>query len=213
MTSALCSASSRAGAMIRACTKGAGGREGAEGGRGGGCTVGRGAHARQDRGPCGQPVGPPTPHHTCVAATSAFTRSRHMMENTTVLPVPDLACTMRSDPTRPSGMEACCTGEGRSKPAAASAATVGAGSSRSLNDPASLTTSSVRYRCTLMLPVRGLRTSISTSDLRAGHGCLHYSHCGLVKASCRPQASSCPRTRATGGKRSYRGHDHASRAA
>eukprot|EP00983_Pelagomonas_calceolata_P064967 1148386-Pelagomonas_calceolata.AAC.9 len=44
------------------------------------------------------------------------------MANTAVLPVPDLACTIRSEPTRPRGMAASCTGEGRSKPHAASAA-------------------------------------------------------------------------------------------
>eukprot|EP00200_Dunaliella_tertiolecta_P017508 CAMPEP_0202419252 /NCGR_PEP_ID=MMETSP1128-20130828/48862_1 /ASSEMBLY_ACC=CAM_ASM_000463 /TAXON_ID=3047 /ORGANISM="Dunaliella tertiolecta, Strain CCMP1320" /LENGTH=59 /DNA_ID=CAMNT_0049027151 /DNA_START=193 /DNA_END=372 /DNA_ORIENTATION=+ len=53
------------------------------------------------------------------------------MANTAVLPVPDLACTIRSEPTRPRGMAASCTGEGRSKPHAASAAVMAGDKARS----------------------------------------------------------------------------------
>jgi hypothetical protein len=67
-----------------------------------------------------------------------------MTANTQVLPVPDLACTIRSPPTRPSGMATFWTGDGRRKPAAASASTRGLGSSRSPKELASLSTSLVR---------------------------------------------------------------------
>lgn len=87
---------------------------------------------------------------TCVSFESLFTRSRQMVANTSVLPVPDLAWTMRSEPSLPRGMACCCTGDGCSNPQLESAATRSGESERSANvfpAPSSCSsTSSVRVR-------------------------------------------------------------------
>eukprot|EP00955_Chlamydomonas_euryale_P055776 356209-Chlamydomonas_euryale.AAC.6 len=83
---------------------------------------------------------------TCGEATSRLSRSRTITANVTVFPVPDLACTMRSAPSRPSGMAACCTGLGVSNPQARRLSTRPDGTMRSLNDLALETMSTVRCR-------------------------------------------------------------------
>lgn len=115
------------------------------------------------------PIPPRSPRHTtsqqgpaltCVAGLSSISASRAMVEKTQVLPVPDLACTMRSarsrhrsqggrrrppaprpppnprparrspSPQRPNGIAFSCTGEGLWNPAASSPASTGSDSSR-----------------------------------------------------------------------------------